>query len=62
MMMMLGSHGIKTCSEYAVLNANYMKRRLQKHYPICFLKPNDYCAHEFLLDLRPFKKSAHVES
>lgn len=62
MMLMLGSHGIRTCSEYAVLNANYMKRRLQEHYPICFLNPNDYCAHEFLVDLRPFKKTAHVES
>ncbi|CAJ1026810.1 Glycine cleavage system P-protein, putative [Leishmania lindenbergi] len=59
---MLGSHGLKTCTEYAVLNANYLKKQLEKHYTICFLGPDDFCAHEFILDLRPFKKSAHIDA
>ncbi|CAD2215919.1 glycine dehydrogenase [Angomonas deanei] len=59
---MLGSDGLKRCTAYAVLNANYLKKRLEEHYPICFLGNNDYCAHEFILDLRPFKKTAHIEA
>ncbi|KAG5502056.1 hypothetical protein GH5_05000 [Leishmania sp. Ghana 2012 LV757] len=62
LIMMLGSEGLKTCTEYAVLNANYLKKRLEDHYTICFLGRNDFCAHEFILDLRPFKKTAHVEA
>ncbi|KAG5501765.1 hypothetical protein JKF63_04033 [Porcisia hertigi] len=59
---MLGSRGLQTCTEYAVLNANYLKKRLEEHYSICFLGRNDFCAHEFILDLREFKKTAHIEA
>lgn len=62
LILMLGSRGLKTCTEYAVLNANYLKKRLEEHYTICFLNKNQFCAHEFILDLRPFKKSAHIEA
>ncbi|KAK7201133.1 pyridoxal phosphate containing glycine decarboxylase [Novymonas esmeraldas] len=62
LMTMLGSRGLKTCTEYAVLNANYLKKRLEEHYTICFLGHTDLCAHEFILDLRPFKKTAHIEA
>nr|CCC91329.1 unnamed protein product [Trypanosoma congolense IL3000] len=62
LMLMLGTQGLKMCTEYAVLNANYLKKRLEKHYSILFLGENDLCAHEFILDLRPFKKSAQIEA
>lgn len=62
LIMMLGSHGLKTCTEYAVLNANYLKKRLEEHYTICFLGRGEFCAHEFILDIRPFKKTAHINA
>ncbi|KAG5476305.1 hypothetical protein LSCM1_04006 [Leishmania martiniquensis] len=62
LIMMLGSDGLKRCTEYAVLNANYLKKRLEEYYIISFLGVDDFCAHEFILDLRPFKKTAHIEA
>jgi glycine dehydrogenase len=54
---MLGISGLKKATEYAVLNANYMKARLEKHYPVLYSGRNNTCAHEFIVDLRPFKKA-----
>ncbi|RNC51121.1 glycine dehydrogenase, partial [Trypanosoma cruzi] len=62
LMWMLGSRGLKTCTEYAILNANYLKKRLDGHCPVLFLGENDFCAHEFIIDLRPFKKTAQIEA
>ena len=45
----------------AILNANYMASRLSEHYPILYSGERGYCAHEFILDLRPFKRSAGVD-
>jgi glycine dehydrogenase len=59
---MLGSNGVKAATEYAILNANYMKARLQGAYDILYTGVNGTCAHEFIVDLRPFKKSAEVEA
>lgn len=59
---MLGADGIRMSTEYAILNANYMKARLEKHYPILYTGKNGTCAHEFIVDLRPFKQSAGVEA
>ncbi len=59
---MLGSEGIKAASEFAILNANYMRARLQNDYPILYLGTNGTCAHEFIVDLRPFKKTAEIEA
>lgn len=59
---MLGSEGIKKSTEYAILNANYMKARLEKHYKILYSGKNGTCAHEFIVDLRPFKQSAGIEA
>lgn len=61
-MIMLGSEGLKRCTEYALLNANYMMTRLSEHYPILFRGATGRCAHEFILDLRPFKISAGIEA
>lgn len=59
---MLGSNGVKAATEYAILNANYMKARLQGAFDILYTGVNGTCAHEFIVDLRPFKKSAEIEA
>jgi len=59
---MLGSKGLKASTEYAILNANYMRARLNGHYDVLYLGSNNTCAHEFIVDLRPFKKTADVEA
>ncbi|HLF44779.1 MAG TPA: aminomethyl-transferring glycine dehydrogenase, partial [Chitinophagaceae bacterium] len=59
---MLGNNGIKAASEFAILNANYMRARLQHEFQILYLGTNGTCAHEFIVDLRPFKKSAEIEA
>lgn len=59
---MLGFDGLQNATEYAILNANYMRARLQQDYDILYLGTNGTCAHEFIVDLRPFKKSAEVEA
>lgn len=59
---MLGHEGVKAATEYAILNANYMLSRLQNSFEILYTNHNDKCAHEFIIDLRPFKKSAEVEA
>jgi glycine dehydrogenase len=59
---MLGTTGVKQATEYAILNANYMRSRLQKDFDILYLGTHGTCAHEFIVDLRPFKKSAEIEA
>jgi glycine dehydrogenase len=59
---MLGANGVKQATEYAILNANYMRARLQKDFDILYLGTHGTCAHEFIVDLRPFKKSAEIEA
>ena len=59
---MLGKDGVRKASEYAILNANYMRARLENDFDILYLGTNGTCAHEFIVDLRPFKKSAEIEA
>jgi glycine dehydrogenase len=59
---MLGAEGLKKATEYAILNANYMKARLQNDYEILYSGSNGTCAHEFIVDLRPLKKTSEVEA
>jgi len=58
---LLGAEGMKSATEYAILNANYMKARLDKHFKILYLSRKGTCGHEFIVDLRPFKSSSGVE-
>ncbi len=51
---MMGGPGLTRATELAILNANYMAKRLEGHYDILFRGPEGYVAHEFILDLRPF--------
>ena len=59
---MLGYNGVKSATEYAILNANYMKARLEKFYPILYTGSNGTVAHEFIVDLRPFKATTGIEA
>lgn len=59
---MLGAKGLKDATAYAILNANYMKARLVDAFDILYLGSNGTCAHEFIVDLRPFKKTAEIEA
>lgn len=59
---LLGSAGLRRATEYAILNANYMKARLDKYYKILYLGKNGTCAHEFIVDLRPFKVTCGIEA
>ncbi len=53
---MLGVDGVRKATEYAILNANYMLSRLKSKYDILYTNDHGACAHEFIVDLRPFKK------
>jgi len=59
---MLGAAGIRKATEYAILNANYMKTRLAPYYKILYTGKHGTCAHEFIVDLRPFKTSCGIEA
>jgi glycine dehydrogenase len=59
---LMGGDGLTKATEVAILNANYMAKRLEKHYPILYRGSTGLVAHEFILDLRPFKESAGVEA
>jgi glycine dehydrogenase len=52
---MLGSRGMIEATRYAILNANYIKARLQGHYNVLYANHNGRVAHEMIFDLRPFK-------
>uniref|UniRef100_UPI00404A1DC6 aminomethyl-transferring glycine dehydrogenase n=1 Tax=Flavobacterium sp. TaxID=239 RepID=UPI00404A1DC6 len=53
---MLGAEGITNATKYAILNANYMKARLEAHYPILYVGEKGRAAHEMILDCRSFKE------
>jgi glycine cleavage system P protein (glycine dehydrogenase) len=57
---LLGAEGMTDATRYAILNANYIKARLQQHYPVLYARPNGRVAHELIFDLRGFK-SAGIE-
>lgn len=58
---LMGGAGLTRATEVAILNANYMAKRLEKHYNVLFKGKNGRCAHEFILDCRPFEKSAGIK-
>ncbi|KAF4375690.1 hypothetical protein F8388_014412 [Cannabis sativa] len=58
---MMGSKGLTDASKIAILNANYMAKRLENYYPVLFRGVNGTCAHEFIIDLRGFKNTAGIE-
>ena len=58
---LMGSEGLTNASKRAILNANYMSKRLADYYPVLFSGKNDTCAHEFILDMRPIKDATGIE-
>ncbi len=59
---MMGAEGLTQATKVAILNANYLKERLEDHFPILYTGKNGRTAHEFIIDLRPFRQSAGVEA
>ena len=58
---MMGAKGLKDATQTAILNANYMARRLEGYYKILYKNKEGLCAHEFIIDCRDFKKDSGVE-
>lgn len=60
---LMGSRGLKRATQVAILNANYMSKRLEQHYKTLYKAPNSQLvAHEFILDIRDLKKTANIEA
>ncbi len=57
---LLGSAGLRRASEVAILNANYVAKRLEAYYDVLFRGNCGHVAHEFILDLRPFRRLAGI--
>ena len=57
---LLGGRGVTEATRYAILNANYLKSRLESRYDVLYARPNGRVAHELIFDLRPLKASAGV--
>ena len=58
---LMGSKGLTEATRYAILNANYIAKRLDPYYPVLYKGAYGMVAHECILDLRPLKKSAGIE-
>ncbi|KAF4779059.1 glycine dehydrogenase [Colletotrichum scovillei] len=59
---LMGNDGLRLATKTAILNANYILARLKPHYKILYTNENGRCAHEFILDARPFIATAGVEA
>ncbi len=58
---LMGADGLTKATKVAILNANYMARRLEKDFPVLYTGKQSYVAHEFILDMRQFKEKAGIE-
>ncbi|KAI1457307.1 glycine dehydrogenase [Annulohypoxylon moriforme] len=59
---LMGAEGLTRATKITLLNANYILSRLKPHYEILYVNEHGRCAHEFILDARPFHKTAGVEA
>jgi glycine dehydrogenase len=57
---MLGGNGMTDATRYAILNANYLKARLEPHYPVLYAGVNGRVAHELIFDLRPLRQASGI--
>ena len=55
---MMGPDGLTEATEFAILNANYIAKRLEKYLPVLYKGHDGLVAHECILDLRAFKSAA----
>jgi glycine dehydrogenase len=60
-MKMLGRDGMTDATRYAILNANYVKTRLEPYFPVLYTRENGRVAHEMIFDLRPLKQASGVD-
>lgn len=58
---MMGSEGLTDATKYAILNANYIKAKLESYYKVLYVGKNGRVAHELIFDMREFKQTANVE-
>ncbi|HSI32027.1 MAG TPA: hypothetical protein VK986_00425, partial [Tepidisphaeraceae bacterium] len=58
---LMGAPGLKQATQVAILNANYVAKRLEQHYPVLYRGKNGLCAHECILDCREFERTAGVK-
>lgn len=61
-MAMMGEEGLRIATQVAILNANYIAKKLDPYYPILYKGQNDYVAHECIIDVRSLKTSAGIEA
>jgi glycine dehydrogenase len=59
---MMGGAGLTRATKVAILNANYVARRLQDHYPVLYTGRDGTVAHECIIDPRPLRSSAGIEA
>jgi glycine dehydrogenase len=59
---MMGARGLKEATQVAILSANYMSRILEPHYKILFTNQRGWVAHEFIIDVKDFKRTANIEA
>lgn len=60
---LMGGRGLRRATQVAILNANYMSKRLENHFKTLYTDPNTgLVAHEFIIDVRDFKKTANIEA
>ena len=57
---LMGAQGLKNATQVAILNANYMAKKLSQHYKILYTGENNMVAHEYILDFRKFRNSAEI--
>lgn len=58
----MGPRGLRKATQVAILNANYMSKRLENHYKTLFKGDTGLVAHEFIIDTRDLKKTANIEA
>jgi len=58
---MMGAAGLKEATKVAILNANYIAKRLEPHYPVVYVGDQGRVAHECIIDVRQFKRTAGIE-
>jgi glycine dehydrogenase len=59
---MMGAHGLKRATEVAILNANYIARRLAPHFPVVYTGKHGFVAHECIIDIRDIKESCGISA
>ena len=57
---MMGTDGLREASQIAILNANYMAKKLESYYPILYTGVSGFSAHEFIIDIRPIKQASNI--